>query len=190
MSATSAPFGLRPVFHPSGVIRNRSLKNAITAAYGTSIFEGGPVKAVAGGYIEPVSGTSDRWLGSFAGVNFIPVGLQPTFTNFWLASVAFVAGSLEAFFFQDPWIEYEIQADGSVDQADLWSGTNFTNLTAGNTSTGLAGVTCTATPVTSGQAQMRVLDVAPYPDNAWGDAYTVIRVSNSLSTINSSPDVI
>ena len=30
-------------------------------------------------------------------------------------------------------------------------------------------------------AQMRIVDLAPYPDNAWGDAYTIVR-----ATINES----
>ena len=190
MSASSAPFGLAPAYHPSGVIRNRTLKNGLAAAYGSNIFEGQPVKPVSSGYIEPVSATSDKWFGSFQGVNFTPVGGQPTFTNCWIASVAFVAGSLEVSYIDDPFVEYDIQADGSVVQADLWSGTNFTNLTAGSTSTGLSACTCTATPVTSGQAQMQVEDLSPYANNEWGDAYTVVRVRNSLSARVSSPDVI
>jgi hypothetical protein len=28
---------------------------------------------------------------------------------------------------------------------------------------------------------MRVVDLAPYVDNAWGDAYTIVRVVNSQS---------
>ena len=26
------------------------------------------------------------------------------------------------------------------------------------------------------QGQMRVVDIAAYPDNAWGDAYVIVRV--------------
>jgi hypothetical protein len=28
---------------------------------------------------------------------------------------------------------------------------------------------------------MRVVDIAPYPDNAWGDSYVVLRVVNAYS---------
>jgi hypothetical protein len=26
---------------------------------------------------------------------------------------------------------------------------------------------------------MRIIDIAPYPDNAWGDAYTIVRANIS-----------
>jgi len=58
---------------------------------------------------------------------------------------------------------------------------NFTNLTAGSTTTGLSQCTLgSATAVGSGSnGQMRVVDLAPYVDNAWGDAYTIVRVQIS-----------
>ena len=31
------------------------------------------------------------------------------------------------------------------------------------------------------QGQMRVVDLAPYVDNSWGDSYTVVRVVNAMS---------
>ena len=54
----------------------------------------------------------------------------------------------------------------------------FTNITAGNSTTGLSQATLGAsTAVTNGQqAQMRVVDLGQGVDNAWGDAYTVVRV--------------
>jgi cell wall assembly regulator SMI1 len=34
-----------------------------------------------------------------------------------------------------------------------------------------------ATPLSTGtQGQLQILDLAPYPDNAWGDAFTIVRV--------------
>ena len=49
---------------------------------------------------------------------------------------------------------------------------------AGSTTTGLSQATLGAsTAVTNGQqAQMRVVDLGQGVDNAWGDAYTVVRV--------------
>ncbi len=31
----------------------------------------------------------------------------------------------------------------------------------------------------NGSAQMRVVDIAPYPDNAWGDSFTIVRATIS-----------
>ena len=51
-------------------------------------------------------------------------------------------------------------------------------MTAGSTTTGLSQATLnSASAAGSGsQAQVRVVDLAPYVDNAWGDAYTIVRV--------------
>ena len=43
MSATSAPFGMRPAFHPSGLDRARAYFNGIVSGYGYDILKGQPV---------------------------------------------------------------------------------------------------------------------------------------------------
>ena len=44
MSATSAPFGLRPAFHPSGLDRAQALAGGIVSGYASNIFKGQPVQ--------------------------------------------------------------------------------------------------------------------------------------------------
>ena len=44
MSATSAPFGMRPAFHPSGLDRARAYFDGIVSGYGSDILKGQPVK--------------------------------------------------------------------------------------------------------------------------------------------------
>jgi len=59
---------------------------------------------------------------------------------------------------------------------------NFSNITSGSTTTGLSTATLSATGVGNGvQGQMRVVDIAQYPDNAWGDAYTIVRVQLAIT---------
>ena len=55
---------------------------------------------------------------------------------------------------------------------------NFSNITSGSTTTGLSQATlASASGQSNGaQGQMRVVDLAQQVDNAWGDAYTVVRV--------------
>jgi hypothetical protein len=48
MSATNAPFGLRPAFHPSGLDRAQALAGGIPSAYNTDILKGQAVLYVAG----------------------------------------------------------------------------------------------------------------------------------------------
>ena len=42
MSATNAPFGLRPAFHPSGLDRAQALAGGIASAYNTDILKASP----------------------------------------------------------------------------------------------------------------------------------------------------
>ena len=188
MSATSAPFGLRPAFHPSGLDRAFALANGIqavsttgnvSAGYATTILKGQPVKMDTAGYIV-VAGTGDAFLGAFAGVEWTDATGRRRVSNYWPANESFQVGSVIAYFYQDPIIVYEIQVDGSLTQAAVGDEFDITNPTAGSTTTGLSQATLGTTAAGSGAAkQCRVIDLAPYPDNAWGDAYTIVRVQIS-----------
>lgn len=188
MSAISAPFGLRPAFHPSGLDRAQALANGIPSGYATSILKGQPVKystaavsAGSQGTIVPVSATSDGWSGAFAGVEFTDTTGRRRVSNYWPASTT--GTQIVAYFYNDQNIVYEIQADGSLSQTSIGNEYNFTNLTAGSTTTGLSQCTLgyNTNQGNGGQGQMRVVDLSPAVDNAWGDAYTVVRVVNSQS---------
>lgn len=188
MSATSAPFGLRPAFHPSGLDRAFALANGIqavstsgnvSAGYATTILKGQPVKMDTAGYIV-VAGTGDPFLGAFAGVEWTDATGRRRVSNYWPANESFLVGSVIAYFYQDPIIVYEIQVDGSLTQAAVGDEFDITNSTAGSTTTGLSQATLGTTAAGAGAAkQCRVIDLAPYPDNAWGDAYTIVRVQIS-----------
>jgi hypothetical protein len=190
MSATNAPFGLRPAFHPSGLDRAQALAGGIASGYATAILKGQPVKystaaVLAGsqGTIVPVTATGDAWSGAFAGVEWTDTTGRRRVSNNWPANTSYVAGSCVAYFYNDSNIVYEIQADGSLSQTSIGGEYNFTNLTAGSTTTGLSQATLGASTAQANgaQGQMRVVDLAPYADNAWGDAYTVVRVVNAQS---------
>jgi hypothetical protein len=178
MSATNAPFGLRPAFHPSGLDRAQALAGGIPSAYNTDILKGQAVLYVAGsGVIEPVNATSDPLSGAFAGVEWTDTTGRRRVSNYWPANTAYQTGSCVAYFYNDPNIVYEIQADGSVAQTALGLDANLSNFAAGSNVTGLSQATMVATPLSTGaQGQVQILDIAPYPDNNWGDAFTIVRV--------------
>ena len=190
MSATSAPFGLRPAFHPSGLDRAFALANGIqavstsgnvSAGYANNILKGQPVKMNTAGWIE-VASTGDAFLGAFAGVEWTDATGRRRVSNYWPANESFQVGSVIAYFYQDANIVYEIQAAGSLTQAAIGDEFDITNETAGSTTTGLSQATLGTSAAGSGAAkQMRVIDLAPYPDNAWGDAYTIVRAVISES---------
>jgi hypothetical protein len=184
MSATSAPFGLRPAFHPSGLDRAQALANGIqavttsgnvSAGYATTILKGQPVKMDTAGYIV-VAASGDAFLGAFAGVEWTDATGRRRVSNFWPANESFQVGSVVAYFYSDPAIVYEIQAAGSLAQTSIGDEFDITNETAGSTTTGLSQATLGTSAAGSGSAkQMRVVDLAPYPDNDWGDTYTIVR---------------
>ena len=68
MSAISAPFGLRPAYHPTGLDRAIALANGITSGYNQNLLKGQPVE-LSGGVIVRSDGT-DTIQGAFAGVEF------------------------------------------------------------------------------------------------------------------------
>ena len=178
MSATNAPFGLRPAFHPSGLDRAQALAGGIPSAYNTDILKGQAVLYVAGsGVIEPVNATGDALSGAFAGVEWTDTTGRRRVSNYWPANTAYQTGSCVAYFYNDPNIVYEIQADGSVAQTSIGLDANLSNFAAGSNVTGLSQATLSASILSTGvQGQVQVLDLAPYVDNAWGDAFTIVRV--------------
>lgn len=179
MSAANAPFGLRPIYHPSGVIRPRVLALGIASGYATGIFAGAPVKLVTGGTIE-IAGVSDPFVGAFIGVQYTPSGGRPIFSNQWPASATYVTTEpMNAFFTDDPDIEYAIQSAGVVAQTAIGDQADFaarvTN--GGNTTTGYSNDRISTTLAgAAAQALLRILDLVPGPDNVWGDAFTMVRV--------------
>lgn len=189
MSSTNAPFGLRPAFHPSGLDRAQALAGGITSGYGTQILKGQPVaySASAGVIVPlttaPAAGSAVAWSGAFAGVEWTDTTGRRRVSNYWPASTAYITGSCVAYFYNDNNIVYEIQADGAMAQTTIGGEYNFTNTTAGSSTTGLSQATLgSATAASNGvQGQMRVVDLAPYVDNAWGDSYTIVRVVNAQS---------
>ena len=194
MSATSAPFGLRPAFHPSGLDRAQALAGGIPSLYGTDIYKGAPIRynstagtSVAAGTITNAAAGS-VWTGAFAGVEWTDTTGRRRISNYWPASTAYQTGSCVAYFYNDANIVYEIQTDATIAQTSLGGEYNFSagtgvTVTSGSATTGLSS-TClgVSTAVANGaQGDMRVVDIAPYVDNAWGDAYVVVRVVNARS---------
>jgi hypothetical protein len=194
MSATSAPFGLRPAFHPSGLDRAQALAGGIVSGYSTDILKGAPIRynstagtSVAAGTITNAA-ASGAWTGSFQGVEWTDTTGRRRVSNYWPASTAYQTGSCVAYFYNDPNIVYEIQTDATIAQTSLGGEYNFSattglTVTSGSNTTGLSS-TClgVSTAVADGsQGSMRVVDIAPYADNAWGDAYVIVRVVNARS---------
>ena len=186
MSSTNAPFGLRPSFHPSGLDRAVCTVDGILSTYSTDILKGQPVKMATTGVIQ-VAAAGDSFLGAFAGVEWTDTTGRRRVSNYWPANTAYVTGSCNAYYYSDPNIVYDIQADGSLAQTATGACSDLSNTTAGSTTTGLSQCTLNSTVTAAGSsAQMLILGLTPGVDNAWGDAYTVVQVKVNESQYNAS----
>ena len=175
MSTTSQPFGLRPAYSPSGVVRPTAY--AIATGYASNILQNQPVKIGTDGNIQAAA-IGDRFIGTFQGVEFTDSDGRRRVSNKWTASTA--ATDIVAYVTLDPTIVYEIQANGSIAVTDIGKQADFTTITAGSTVTGLSALMLdTATLTDTGNASLRIIDIAPGPDNAFGDSYTVVQVQIS-----------
>lgn len=175
MSSVSAPFGLRPIFHPSGTIRPSV--GTITSATAENIFNCGPVK------IDPTTGdilsaaAAGRAIGVMQGVEYTNAQGRRTVTNWWPTGTVTLAadpGNV-MYYTQDPWIMYEIQADGAVARTSLGAMGDWTAL-SGSTGTGLSTVMLATASLADTVQGLQILGLSGYPDNAWGDAFTIVQV--------------
>ena len=73
MSNVASPFGLKPAFHPSGVIRQ--LQSTIVSGHPTDIFQFSPVAILASGALGTVAPGAPT-IGSFMGVEWTGVDVD------------------------------------------------------------------------------------------------------------------
>jgi hypothetical protein len=175
MSTIAAPFGLRPAYHPSGQFRAAQM--TIASGYAANLLQGQPVLIAADGTIQAAAAGA-RFIGVFQGVEFTDGEGRRRVSNRWLSGT--VATEIIAYVTRDPQIVYEVQASGSIAQSDVGSQLDVGSATAGSAVTGLSAATADIASITnSASAGMRILTVAPGPDNAAGDAFTIIQVQIS-----------
>ena len=174
MSATSAPFGFRPAFHPSGLDRNTQMY--IAAGYGTQINEGMPVILNTNGTVTAGTGAADL-IGIFMGCEYVDATGKPNVSRFWPAGQTVLAGTQPvAWVNTDPATVYEVQADGSVALTAIGDQGDVTNVAAA-TSFGTSQCTFASALAGAGvQGQFRIVGFSQALDNAIGDAFTVVQV--------------
>lgn len=178
MSSTLAPQGLVPAYHPSGTIRNENQTDGVASAYGTALYTGTPVKRDTDGTLIAVGTGADVCIGVFAGCQYT-ANNKRFVSGYFPAGQTYDAGSMIAYFTMDPEIIYEGQADGPVAASQVGEGMNLANTSQGSTYTGFSTQALAATTTGSTDATFQLLGLAPYPNNAWGDAYTRVRVKIS-----------
>lgn len=204
MSTTFKPFGLKPVYHPSGLDRavpfigtnSFSTGGVFSAPYsitaGQAFYQYQPVTLNSTGQlgIAPTSAISGTVYGVFDGVEFTDSQGRRSVAK-WISYEALAASTQIVFWiFQDPSLVYEAQVNGSAGTDSIgkqyeFDGTSGSSTTDG-TSIGVGGAgfstTALAASASSSQGQVRVVGLGrevAYPageNNAWGDDYTIVQV--------------
>ena len=160
MANVDGAFGFRPVRHMSGNVQTEEFK--IAANYGTAIYTGQTVEAVAGGGVEAAAAGDTQQAGVFGGVSYTdPTTSKPTWSAYYPASTN--ASDLKASIYLDPNIIFEVQHDGTGTVAMNNSGFDFVGV-GGSTSSGQSTQELdTSTSGTSGG--FKQIGISEDPDN-------------------------
>lgn len=177
MSATAAPFGIRPLYSPQGTLRPGPM-GQIESGYATAIYQNSPIAISAAGYITAAAAGA-RAVGVFQGVEYVDVLGKPTWSNQWVANTVLFTGTIaRAYVTQNQaQIVYEIQANATLTIAAIGQQYDWSAL-AGNTLTGLSSVSLNVASAAA-NAGLRVIGLVPYVDNDWGDAFPIVQVQFS-----------
>lgn len=180
MTAVSTPFGIRPVWHPSGVIRpwclplSKTLMDALP-----TLKKGQPVQIDATGRLAAAANAAD-WCGVFFGAEYADLQTgRPTISNQWISGTVVLDQGNQSgrvYFTRDPEIVYEIQGSGTIPISAVGEQAAFANITAGSTVTGNSAAQLDVATLNTTQNMMKVMGISAYPDNDWGDAFTIVQV--------------
>lgn len=180
MSATAAPYGLRPWNLDGSAYKSEIQEIILTANSATGFFKGDIVN-VGAGVITPIAATptttrngNTPW-GIFVGAkwydanrynetNFFPANGYTSYSGY---------GTITLMVLTNPDIMFRIQANGSVAATAVGKNAALTFGTAGSTVTGNSGVALdSATVATTNTLAVRIKAITPIDSNAAGDAYT------------------
>lgn len=184
MTATFAPFGLRPVRHFMGgkTMAPQMIRLTKALAEATpSMGRGTPVTFDASGRLAVAANAAD-WIGCFLGVEYIDLASgRPVRNNRWVNGSTVEAHGNDAarfYFTRDPYIVYEIQADATLAIANLAEEVGFTvaSIAAFDALTGLSTASIDAASVDPAQDMMRIVNIGQRIDNDWGDAFPIMEV--------------
>ena len=190
MASTLTPYGFRAVNELGGLPYAGSTRSFLIdpAGYNTNIFNGSIVRINANGYINIVTttGADDSanvfpagTIGIFVGCTYTNAQGQIIYSQYYPANTASVQGSsITAYVIDDDRAVFQVQANGSITQAEL--GQNVFLSAAQSTSTGstTTGNSTTAVSATSqtATAAFRIVGFPQTVNNAVGDDYTEILV--------------
>ena len=176
MSSVASRFGAKAVFHPSGTIRTETFNP--TTIPSSAIYKGDLVKLSGDGDVIQICAANDASIGVFDGCKYIDASGKPTYSPYWPASLASVTG-IEFYVITDINTVFEIQSQASRAATDIGDSADVT-VAAGNANTGISGsYLATAQKGAAAVGNFRIQGLGGGLDNAWGDSYTIVRVTRA-----------
>lgn len=177
MPSVSAPFGVRVAYHPSGTPRVSEQVDGIASAYNTAIYTGTPIKRHTDGTIIVTATGADSTIGIFAGCEYTKSDGRRIISPYWPANETYVAGTMKAYWVGiDLLCELEAQSNATMASTTIGEGINLVTASTGSAANGISAQMVNATTTGATPATFIVTGLAPYPDNAWGDSYVVVRM--------------
>ena len=187
MANQDAAFGFRPTRSLVGG-QIRTEEYAIAANYGTAIYTGQVVEAVAGGGIEAAAAGDTQVAGVFGGVFYTdPTTSKPTWSAYYPASTN--ASDLKASVYADHNIVYEAQHDGTGTAAMNNSAMDFVGV-GGSTITGQSTSELDTSDSGTG-GNFKQIGISTDPDNsdtssANCNAYVVFNVGEHVFKVDAA----
>lgn len=175
MTATAAPFGLRPVRHlTGGEIRTMGFQNGVADGSTAVFYMGQPLKW-SSGYLVAASAGDTTIAGVFAGCQYIDTAASRFHAVQFSATYPGVTTSKDVLIHMhvDPQIIFQIQGSTAVAITDRGRYADFTG-SGGNSITGDSAVAL-GTPGGS-VANFLILDRFEIPENDWGSGYPIVEV--------------
>lgn len=188
MASIASPYGLKPVNLVGGLPYAGSTRQVpIASGYATNIFNGSIVAVVTSGMLQIVTTTGADattnafpagTIGVFVGCSYTnPATKQKLFSQYWPAGT--VASDAVAYVVDDDRAVFQVQANGSLVQADLGANVILSavqSTSTGNTNTGNSSTSVSATSQTTTGAFRVVGFVDMVGFSSVGDAYTDVLV--------------
>jgi len=187
------PWGLAPLLSQSGIVRPAPTPGWVASGFSSNLFLNAPIQVFTDGSLNLATALGaaaagaavNRIVGAMQGAEYTLTATgRRTVGNFWPAST--VATQIVLWYTRDPWLTYEIQANGSLALGNLGNQASITTNGSANGSTG-NGISTVGLDVTTGSSrtgtstnQLRVVGFSQRIENTPGDAFTAVQVQISM----------
>ena len=176
MANVDSAYGFEPRRHYGGGDVRHNAYN-IASGLAANIAHGDPVKSTGTGKNITLAAAGEAVIGVFDGCSYVdPVGNR-IFTPYWITGTTIMAGTeVTAYVYDDPDIEFSIQASGAIVAADI---RNTADFVAGTPNAATRRSTYELDSANIGQGNLRIMGLDPvYAGNEYGTNAKVLVLFN------------